>query len=256
MIKSKSELDIEKKAIAFRQGNGFSLTEPIRLKSLLLKKNVLTIFKPLSEAFSGMAVRVKDHRFMMVGTNQSIGRQHFTIGHELYHLFIQENFTSQKCNTGTFDKKDIEEYRADWFSAFLLLPEDGILQMIPDEELVKRGRVISLQTLLKIEHFYSVSRRALLFRLLKLRLIDDKQYNFYTTGIKKGAAQNGYQTHLYEHGNENEIVGDYGILANELFTNEKISESHYLEMMNAIGFNPFEQIEDGENGKDGNSNTY
>lgn len=249
MMKNKSELDIEKKAIAFRQQNGFSSTEPISLKSLLLKNNVLTLFKPLTGSFSGMAVKVRNHRFMMINTNQSIGRQHFTIGHELYHLFVQKNFSSQKCTAGIFDKKDIEEYRADWFSALLLLPEDGIIQMIPDEELTKKGKDISLQTLLKIEHYYSVSRRALLYRLLKLGFIGDQQYEFYKEDIKKGAAQNGYSTHLYEQGNANEIVGDYGTLANELFTNEKISESHYLEMMNAIGFNPFEQKEDGENGK-------
>ena len=248
MNKSKSEFEIEKKAIAFRQQNGLSSTEPIRLKSLLLKNNVLTIFKPLSSSFSGMAVKVADHRFVLINTEQSIGKQHFTIGHELYHLFVQENFTSQTCKTGTFDEKDIEEYRADWFAAFLLLPEDGILQMIPDEELSNKGK-ISLQTVLKIEHYFSVSRRALLYRLLKLGFIDEKSYEFYKGGIMRGALQNGYPTNLYEHGNEKEIIGDYGTLANQLLSSEKISESHYLELMTAIGFNPLEQKEDFENGK-------
>ena len=248
MGKSKGEFEIEKKAISFRQQNGLSSTEPIRLKSLLLKNNVLTIFKPLSSSFSGMAVKVLNHRFVLISTEQSIGKQHFTIGHELYHLFVQENFTSQTCRTGTFDKKDIEEYRADWFAAFLLLPEDGILQMIPNEELSGSGK-ISLQTILKIEHYYTVSRRALLYRLLKLGFIDEKLHELYKVGIKVGALQNGYPIHLYEHGNRNEIVGGYGTLANELFSSEKISESHYLELMNAIGFNPLEQKEDAENGK-------
>ena len=148
------ELEIEKKAIFFRQQNGFSGSEPIRLKSLLLKNDVLALFKPLTGSFSGMAIKVADFRFMMINCQQNIGKQHFTIGHELYHLFIQENFKSQKCNTGIFDNKDPEEYRADLFAAFLLLPEEGIKQMIPEEEL-RRGCNISLQTILKIEHFYS-----------------------------------------------------------------------------------------------------
>jgi Zn-dependent peptidase ImmA (M78 family) len=248
MVKSKGEFEIEKKAISFRQQNGLSSTEPIRLKSLLLKNNVLTIFKPLSQSFSGMAVKVSNHRFVLVSTQQSIGKQHFTIGHELYHLFIQENFTSQTCRTGIFDRKDIEEYRADWFAAFLLLPEEGVLQMIPDEELTGKGE-ISLQTILKIEHYYSVSRRALLYRLLKLGFINEDRYEYYKDGVKRGALQNGYPTHLYDHGNNNEIVGDYGTVANQLFSSDKISESHYLELMNAIGFNPLEQNEDVENGK-------
>lgn len=244
------EVEIEKKAFAFRQQNGLSSAEPIRLKSLLLKNNVLTLFKPLSDSFSGMAIKIDDqNRFMMVNCEQSLGKQHFTIGHELYHLFIQENFKSQKCSVGIFDRaKDPEEYRADLFAAFLLLPEEGIKQMIPDEEL-KRGATISLQTILKIEHFYSVSRRALLYRLLNLDFITSATYEQLTIGVKKGAAQNGYPIYLYEKGNASEVIGDYGVIANNLLEADKISESHYLELMGAIGFNPLEQSVDDENGK-------
>lgn len=244
------ELEIEKKAIVFRQQNGLSSTEPIRLKSLLLKNNILTLFRSLSHSFSGMAVKVAgSNRFIMVNTDQSIGKQHFTIGHELYHLFIQENFISQTCKTGNFDNnKDPEEYKADLFSSFLLLPEDAIKQLIPDEDL-KRGNVITLQTILKIEHVFSVSRRALLYRLLFLGFITDDLYENYAVNIKKGAVQNGYPIHLYEPGNANEIIGDYGVLANSLLQLDKISESHYTELMGAIGFNPLAQSEDDENGK-------
>mgnify|MGYP001635949196 FL=1 len=44
---------IEKQVSEFRSDNGLSLSEPIALKSLLLKLNILTIFRPLSENFSG-----------------------------------------------------------------------------------------------------------------------------------------------------------------------------------------------------------
>lgn len=45
---------IEKQVAGFRADNGFSASEPINLKSLLLKLNVLTIFRPLTDNFSGM----------------------------------------------------------------------------------------------------------------------------------------------------------------------------------------------------------
>ena len=51
---------IEKQVSEFRSDNGLSLSEPIALKSLLLKLNILTIFRPLSENFSGMCL--KDNR--------------------------------------------------------------------------------------------------------------------------------------------------------------------------------------------------
>lgn len=242
------EIEVEKKAISFRQMNGLSSTEPIRLKSLLLKHNVQTLFRPLSNSFAGMAVKVDDStRFMMVNCDLSIGKQHFTIGHELYHLFIQEHFHSQRCIVGEFDmKKDIEEYRADLFSAFLLLPEEGIKQMIPDDELVRR--IISLQTILKIEQTYSVSRRALLYRLLTLEFINQDLYDQYKINVKKGAKQNGYQVDLYEPGNKDVTIGDYGVIAMELFEKEKISESHYLELMGAIGLDPLAPDTEDENG--------
>ena len=243
------EVEIEKKAFAFRQQNGLSSAEPIRLKSLLLKNNVLTLFKPLSESFSGMAIKLgAQNRFMLVNCELSLGKQHFTIGHELYHLFIQENFTAQKCSVGAFDgAKDPEEYRADLFAAFLLLPEEGIKQMIPDEEL-RRGATISIKTILKIEQYYSVSRRALLYRMLHLEFIPQAAYDEFSFAVKRGASLNGYPTYLYEPGNANEVIGDYGVLANGLFEADKISESHYLELMSAIGFNPLEQRVEDENG--------
>ena len=96
---------IEKQVSEFRSDNGLSLSEPIALKSLLLKLNILTIFRPLSENFSGMCLKDKSgHRFMLVNSNQSQGRQYFTIAHELYHLYIEENPTPHKCNPGNGSK--------------------------------------------------------------------------------------------------------------------------------------------------------
>ena len=107
---SNSNIILEKFANDFRQKNGMGSDDPIRLKSILNKLNVITLFKNLSDDFSGMALKItKDeqvYRFMLVNSSQSLGKQHFTICHELYHLYIQENFTSRICKTAIFDKRD------------------------------------------------------------------------------------------------------------------------------------------------------
>ena len=83
---------IEKQVSAFRTDNGLSASEPVTLKSLLLKLNILTVFRPLSDNFSGMCLKDNSgHRFMLINSNQPRGRQHFTIAHELYHLFLNNN---------------------------------------------------------------------------------------------------------------------------------------------------------------------
>jgi len=241
------EAEIELKAIDFRQQNGYSSTEPVHLKSLLLKRNVLSVFRPLSDDFSGMALKIGDNRFMMVNSEQRRGKQHFTIAHELYHLCVQENFTSQQCKTGIFDAKDMEEYKADLFAAYFLLPTEGLKKMVPTEEL-RRGSEVSIQTILKVEQFYSVSRTALLYRLKSLGFIDSTLYEKYSRNVIKSAIYFGYPTAVYEKAAEQAVIGDYGVLARELFSLGEISESHFYELMNAIGVNPLDLKEEIDHG--------
>jgi len=226
---------LQKKANSFRERNGISGSEAIRLKSLLLKLNVLTLFRPLTEAFSGMSLKINDNaRFILVNSKHSIGRQHFTIAHELYHLYIQEKFEIHQCKTGLFDSKNKEEYNADYFASCFLMPESGIHEMIPDEELKKKK--ISLQTVIKLEQYFSVSHSSMLVRLKMLDLLDTKTLEYFKTfKATETAQQYGYDTSLYKEGNHNIIVGDYGEKAKMLFDIEKISEGHYLELMQQIG---------------------
>jgi Zn-dependent peptidase ImmA (M78 family) len=128
---------LQKEASDLRNALGYGSRESIHLQSLLIKQNVLTIFKQLSENFSGMAVRVGEHRFMLINSNHPIGRQHFTICHELYHLYIDQEFTPHHCFSGQFDKKSQNEYKADLFASYFLLPEEGIINLIPPKELSK-----------------------------------------------------------------------------------------------------------------------
>ena len=53
--------------------------------------------------------------------------------------------------------------------------------------------------------------------------------------VKKTAREYGYDTSLYEPGNENLVIGDFGEKARRLFDMEKISEGHYMELLHKIG---------------------
>ena len=244
-----SDLIFEKAAIAFRSDNGLNNADPIRLKSLLQKLNVITVFAPLSDNFSGMALKANTvNRFMLVNSNQSLGKQHFTICHELYHLFVQTDFISQVCQTGKFDKNaDKNEYRADVFASYLLLPTDGLLENIPNEEIEKKK--VSLKTILYIEHFYSCSRRALLYRLKNLKLISSAEYEGFTVNIQRGALENGFAVDLYKNGNHKVVISDYGIIAKQLFDKETVSESHYYSLLADLGID-ITKIDETQHGED------
>lgn len=225
---------VENQVSRFRQRVGLSDTEAVNLKSLLLKLNVLTVYRPLSEKFSGMSLKSGERRFMLVNSNQPKCRQHFTIAHELYHLFIDPNPMPHNCSAE--GKKNDVEQCADAFAQMFLMPADGVRQMIPDNELIS-GHV-SLASVLRIEHYFSVSHAAVLNRLFDLKLIDRKERDCYLQyPVKKTAKEYGYGTALYEPGNENLVIGNFGEKARRLFEEEKISEGHYMELLHKIGIN-------------------
>ena len=136
---------IEKQVSGFRSDNGLSLSEPIALKSLLLKLNILTIFRPLSENFSGMCLKDKSgHRFMLVNSNQSQGRQHFTIAHELGHWLLHKDRRDEyelKLSRPNGGEDDPMEKEANTFAAELLVPFKELLEYkkkgVSNKELAK-----------------------------------------------------------------------------------------------------------------------
>lgn len=222
---------VDSQVSKFRQSAGLSDTEAVNLKSLLLKLNILTIYRPLSDSFSGMSLKSGDKRFMLINSNQPRCRQHFTIAHELYHLFVEENPMPHKCGD---DKKDESEQCADAFALRFLMPADGVIQLIPDKEIMKG--TVSLGTVIRIEHYFSVSRKATLNRLSDLKLIDKAtKESLAGYPVNRSAREYGYNTSLYERGNENLVIGDFGGKARKLFDAEKISEGHYLELLHKIG---------------------
>lgn len=223
---------VENQVSRFRQMAGLSDAEAVNLKSLLLKLNVLTVFRPLSDKFSGMSLKSGDRRFMLVNSNQPKCRQHFTIAHELYHLFVDPNPMPHNCTAD--GKKSDAEQCADAFAQMFLMPADGVRQMVPDDELLK-GHV-SLASVLRIEHYFSVSHTAALNRLYDLKLIDRSERDlFMNYPVKRTAREYGYDISLYEPGNENLVIGNFGEKAKRLFDLGKISEGHYLELLHKIG---------------------
>ena len=225
--------EIKLLALGFRSKSQMSESEPIDCKNLVLRLNVLTVYKLLSDDFSGMCLKRGENRFILINAKHSKGRQHFTIAHELYHLFIQDTFAPHFCNPGS-QSRDINEKKADQFASNFLMPEMGIKMNIPTDELAKRK--ISLATLLKLERIFSVSHIAMLIRLIDLKLISPNEFQqFRDISISQAALMHGYDTSLYEGGNEGLVIGDYGILAKEKYDKEQISEGHYRELMSEIG---------------------
>ena len=224
---------IEELAQKFRIDNNLSESEPINIKTIIRKLNILTMYRPLSKDAFGLSLKTKDpaKHFMLINSNNSRGRQHFTVGHELFHLYFEEKSTPHFCKLSA--PKDASEKNADSFSSCLLMPKTGILQLCTKEEIVNG---VSMAKVLQMEQLFGVSHQAMSYRLRLLNLISEKQLKklLDIQNIKYIASSYGYDLALYQPGNENLVLGDFGTKAKELFEEEKISEGHYYELLNMI----------------------
>lgn len=226
-----SEFDAELLAVRFRNMLHLPQDAPFPVKESLEQLGILTVFRPLSDSSYGMSIKAAEGlRFMLVSSNSTIGRQHFTIGHELYHLYFDENPQPHMCGT---DGKAPVEQSADMFASNLLLPRVGLLAMLPDDFLASKK--LDLAMVVKMEQRFRVSRQALLFRLKRLGIIDEAQLQTLLLAPTRDAAQRrGYDVALYENGNEGLVIGDYSALATDLFEKGYISEGHYNELINVL----------------------
>ena len=72
----------------------------------------------------------------------------------------------------------------------------------------------------------------------KLKLLKKGQFEVLkSVSPMQSAREHGYDLSLYKKGNEDMFIGDFGTIARRLFDEEKISEGHYVELLNQIGAN-------------------
>lgn len=223
----------ENLAKKFRTDHGLSQSEAINLKSLLRKLSIFSMFKPLSNTAYGICLKSSSGAcFMLINSENTKGRQHYTIAHELYHLFCEENPKPHICSNES-GGKNASEYNADAFASALLLPTEGLFQFLSEEEIKEQKP--TLATIIKMEQYFSVSRSALLFRLKNLNVLSQKSFDLLNAiPVIESAKQYGYDISLYCKGNKNLVIGDFGEKARRLYEKDKISEGHYFELLNLI----------------------
>lgn len=237
-LRKSDKMQLELLALKFRQEQGVKFDEPVSIHQMLRNKNVVASFQPLSEGFEGMAIKIPNKEqearlFMLVNTSSVYSRQRFTACHELYHLLYQENFCVSYDTDNDNGKKSIEEQSADYFARCLLLPRDGVLSLIPEEE--RRRDAISLATILKIEQNFRCSRACLLYKLKEMDFISDAVYGAVQHDVIRGAAEYGYPTSLYKPTYSKELLGDYNVKARQLYDLGKISQAKYFGLLYDMG---------------------
>lgn len=216
---------------------------PIDMESLLVDQGILAVYTPMSDCFSGMCLKYDDKtNFVLINSNMVMGRQNFTVAHELYHLFVQDpkDFQVHSCDINS-PQSPIERH-ANSFASFFLMPTAGIADVM--QRIGCNKTTINSAHLITMCGYFGVSYHAMLVRISKiLHLADDKFNDLKSMSPITYAHLYGLKTDVFAVPKRDDvIVGDYAAKAQSLYDSGKISKGHLIELMSAIKFDG-----DGEN---------
>lgn len=159
--------------------NKHGITEPpTPVADIAAAEGVPVVQEPFrDDEVSGVLLREPDRTMIIVNAANAPVRQRFTIAHEIGHFKLHDgsvyldgrarvNFRDGLSSMAT----DQEEIDANTFAAALLMPTDWIRSAF--EMVVRRSTINSEEELAEILAVrFSVSRQAMLFRLINLGLV-------------------------------------------------------------------------------------
>lgn len=186
-------LIIQRHALKVREKLGVDDNSPIDLVTLIgTCSDITLVFYPFNEEISGLCI--KSVNLIAINSNSTMGRQAFSIAHELYHYFFDDNISSISYTTG-YDNLKIEK-EANLFASYLLMPDSTFSRFC--NKLTKDGTSkIKLQDILEIEQYFKVSRNAVLIRLIQEKFITNEESELFKKDIIKNAKKYGFDTTLY-----------------------------------------------------------
>lgn len=212
-----------------------------------------TVAYPLGDSISGMCVKHDDFSLIAYNSAQTLGRQRFTVAHELYHLFYDDASSTTICPKST-KRYDETEWAADAFASHFLLPYHALRNELRTHRLTEGEAADDerlLASVVAIEQRFGISRLALLVRLQDEGVVNAAQKEALGRNVKAGARKLGYPTALYEplRGSKTRMAdGDYVDRIADLFGQGALSQGKAEELL-ADGFRDdilIETFEDGE----------
>jgi len=226
------KLDLCTKALSLRKELGEDTMSPIDIFSLTHSISRLTlVFYPMGENLSGMCIKNNGNPVIAINSSMSVGRQRFSMAHELYHLYYGENKQTTVCAIKIGTGNDTEK-AADQFASYFLIPPVALDESI--KKLLGTSKELGIKEIVMLEQFYGVSRQALLFRLTDDNILTVQQANQFRQGVIRSAVNLGYDDTLYKPLPAEKQYKTYGYYiqqAEELFQKGIISSGKYEQLL-------------------------
>lgn len=219
-------LEICEKANDCRRQWNINENDPIDIFAVVQNKidNLTIIFLKMKGDISGSSYETKNQKIIFINSKHSLGRQRFTLGHELYHLLFEKKFNV----SDTSSDSEIEEI-ANQFSSCLLMSNGALLNYERENNIEEWD----LDNIIETEQYFQISHKAMLKRLYWLDKITEDEFEEYLPSIKYNASIRGYSLRLYEpySPRDNLIIGNLIKLINKAYDDKKISDGKKEELL-------------------------
>lgn len=201
-------LQLNSDAVRFRDALGYNSKVPVDIFRMALSNSEYTIIRiPMTKDFSGMCVIDGNSKIIAINSMMSLGRQRFTLAHELYHVEIEGIKDGRVCTSLLQGSRGESEERADRFASFLLMPYEGLEWFVNKHSISEW----TLDAIIEVSQFYQMSFMAVLVRLLQEERISLEQFETWkNVNIRMEATRRGVDVSLYEPSPENEQYASYG----------------------------------------------
>lgn len=190
-------------------------------------RNLTILWLPMNTNINGCCSKTKEDTIIFINTNHTIGRQNFTLAHELYHLLYEDIDEFIVCGVKNNNQSERD---ADNFAATLLIPDSGLYWFRNKNQIEEW----SLEDIIKCEQYYQVSHHTMLTRLKNLNWINQKQFDEFNSNIIQKAAKLGYDTSLYKASSENKkysSIGELIRLTEKVYDDGKITSGKHREIL-------------------------
>ena len=218
----------------------------VNIRSLVYSniRNLTVLWFPMKTSISGCCSKTKEDKVIFINTNHTIGRQNFTLAHELYHLLYEDIGDFIVCGV---DNDSQSERNANKFASNLLV-SDSALYWFKNKNQIEEW---TCEDIIKCEQYYQVSRSTMLNRLKKLNWISENQFNEFKSDIIREADRLGYDTSLYKESPENQkysSIGELIRLTEKAYSDKKITGGKRREILlksfrNDIVYNEVKNLE-------------
>lgn len=207
---------------------GLDLSSPIDIFSIALSIDKLTlVIYPMGSNISGICYKSNNSNLIAINSNMSIGRQRFSLAHELYHLFYDDSsYTVSPMSTRD---NELNEQRANEFALEFLVPTVALIKKVK-----KLDRPITCDEVIHLEQYFGISHKAMLKMFVELGYLRQTDMDMMLSGVRSKAIRLGYEKTLYEPSSDSDnikVLGHYIKLVHNLYNNQILSKNEFNNLM-------------------------